>query len=162
MPAFASQINGDEAHIHVSIDATAHVFAPRNGMELMGTVSKVAATHLSILAYGVFNATVTREGIDKCFAFDDASEEWQQPNGEFISVGKLVTFRVMKIQHAEVASSAEDGLREMLVFSCCLPQFARASCRWRHRFCELTVRRKGKVRSLPKIHRPQALGLMPR
>ena len=70
-------------------------------MILSGKVSEVASTHVSVLVYGIFNATVPRDGINSSYSFTNG--EWINANGETISVGNDVKFKVLRQQHAEVS-----------------------------------------------------------
>jgi hypothetical protein len=102
------QINVDEPHIHVRVTATAMVFGPRNGMVLRGKVTEACATHLSVLAYGVFNATLPRPKSSSNSSGSVASA-W-----EAVEVGSVVRFNVLRMQHAEGLLAIEGALEKVL------------------------------------------------
>lgn len=106
IPSESGQINGDEPQVHIRVTATAHLFAPRNGMELVATVSKISATHISALAYGVFNATISRESL-KGYKYE--SEQWVS-SSRSISNGDVIKFRLDRMQHAEGILSMDGSL----------------------------------------------------
>lgn len=79
------------------------MFAPRAGMILEGIVSKVSSSHLSLLSYGVFNASISASnGVnDDSFTFEDTL--WcGGNNNENITVGTSVKFIVLHVQNSDV------------------------------------------------------------
>mmetsp|Transcript_46608 Transcript_46608/g.105329 ORF Transcript_46608/g.105329 Transcript_46608/m.105329 type:complete len:223 (-) Transcript_46608:29-697(-) len=90
----SGQINIDEPHIHVRATATAHLFAPRKGMTLPGRVTEVAATHVSVLCYGVFNATIPLKGAPDVTA----------------GIGDSIMIRVLQMQHGDGLLHLEGSL----------------------------------------------------
>jgi len=103
------QINVDEPHVHVRVTATALVFGPRNGMVLQGKVSEACATHLSVLAYGVFNATLPCPKSNDSSSGSSIASAW-----EAADAGSVVRFRVLRMQHAEGLLSIEGHLEKVL------------------------------------------------
>ena len=71
----------DEPHITVNVMATAQVFSPATGMELVGRATKVASTHVSLLVYGIFNATINAADMGADYRFDEAASEWVDTRG---------------------------------------------------------------------------------
>jgi DNA-directed RNA polymerase subunit E'/Rpb7 len=82
-----------------------HVFSPQNGMVLEATVAEISSTHLSLLAYGVFNATISATSInDDSFTFEDS--QWcGGTDNQTIVVGTQVKFQVRHVQHSDVSNS---------------------------------------------------------
>ena len=77
-------------------------------MVLVGTVAKAAATHLSVLAYGVFNATLTKPR--RSSSSGGSGDAWTAANGSEVEVGSAVTFRVSSMQHGEGLLSMDGHL----------------------------------------------------
>jgi hypothetical protein len=116
----------DEPHIHVRATARAHVFAPRNGMVLRGTVTEACATHLAVLAYGVFNATLPHpktssassaalsSGPGRNSGHHGGSSGGAAGAWEAVAAGSAVRFRVRRMQHAEGLLAMEGALLDVL------------------------------------------------
>lgn len=53
-------IYDDQGYIHLNIEADFVIFRPKIGQKLLGTVNKVAPSHLGCLVHGCFNASIPK------------------------------------------------------------------------------------------------------
>ncbi|XP_069769931.1 LOW QUALITY PROTEIN: DNA-directed RNA polymerase I subunit RPA43 [Narcine bancroftii] len=53
-------IYDDQGYIHLNIEADFVIFRPKIGQKLIGTVNKVAPSHLGCLVHGCFNASIPK------------------------------------------------------------------------------------------------------
>ncbi|XP_074051544.1 DNA-directed RNA polymerase I subunit RPA43 [Macrotis lagotis] len=80
-------IHDDQGHVHVRIEADFVVFCPERGQRLLGTVNKVAPSHLGCLVHGCFNASVPKPE-------HMPPEQWQ---GLGVRVGDQLEFEVARL-----------------------------------------------------------------
>ena len=98
----SGQLNNDEPHVHVRATATARVFTPQLGQVLLGTISEVSATHLSLLAYENFNATIRIDKTRFALATDGSGWTNKADSGASpLEAGSTVEFMVTGMHHAE-------------------------------------------------------------
>ncbi|XP_036617938.1 DNA-directed RNA polymerase I subunit RPA43 [Trichosurus vulpecula] len=53
-------IYDDQGHVHLDVEADFVLFCPEKGQKLVGTVNKVAPSHLGCLVHGCFNASIPK------------------------------------------------------------------------------------------------------
>ena len=101
--------------VYVDVRCTASVFRPRKGMVLNGTVNRVSNSHVGIVVYDLFNASVAaQELIGDAYAFDEAAEAWTTGAGQSVAEGDRVSFVVRDVSHVDQFFSIEGGSLETL------------------------------------------------
>uniref|UniRef100_A0A7S2ARY2 RPA43 OB domain-containing protein n=1 Tax=Octactis speculum TaxID=3111310 RepID=A0A7S2ARY2_9STRA len=101
------QLVCDEPHIHVDVGTTAYVFAPSLTTELIARTTKVSATHISLLAYGIFNVTIAAADVGSAHVISEDGADWicrherDSDGAQDIRSGTHVRLRVKKTHHAE-------------------------------------------------------------
>lgn len=87
-------------HIHYYITVDVLVFEPTIGQKLTGVVNYSSnPSHLSILVYGFFNASVKADSLrESGFLFDSDLNEWtKNDTGATVQIDDTLTFKVEKI-----------------------------------------------------------------
>ncbi|XP_007505471.2 DNA-directed RNA polymerase I subunit RPA43 [Monodelphis domestica] len=80
-------IYDDQGHVHLNVEADFVVFCPERGQRLLGTVNKVAPSHLGCLVHGCFNASIPKPE-------HMPAEQWQ---GLHFHVGDELEFEVSRL-----------------------------------------------------------------
>ncbi|XP_044533248.1 DNA-directed RNA polymerase I subunit RPA43 [Gracilinanus agilis] len=80
-------IYDDQGHVHLNVEADFVVFCPERGQRLLGTVNKVAPSHLGCLVHGCFNASIPKPE-------HMPAEQWQ---GLHFQVGDELEFEVSRL-----------------------------------------------------------------
>uniref|UniRef100_A0A4X2K649 DNA-directed RNA polymerase subunit n=1 Tax=Vombatus ursinus TaxID=29139 RepID=A0A4X2K649_VOMUR len=112
-------IYDDQGHVHLDIEADFVLFCPEKGQKLVGTVNKVAPSHLGCLVHGCFNASIPKPE-------HMPMEQWQSLHfhvgdelefevsrldsdaaGVFCIRGKLSVSRWVHLHEAEPGAGAE-------------------------------------------------------
>lgn len=114
-----AKIFGESPWLHIVFHADIVVFQPIVGQRLFGRVSKASGTHISLLIYGMFNATISADNMGQNFRFDKTHTRWcvsssssctthvivfhfdREKNGTTIQEGSLVEFSVMSCHHSQ-------------------------------------------------------------
>jgi len=105
------KIIGTEPQIHFDLITTARVFRPTPGLRLVGEVKKVSATHISLLVYGLFNASIVAGAMGARFRFDKATSTWKdQQDGKEIGIDAALTFAVVRVHQADPLISIDGEL----------------------------------------------------
>jgi len=87
-------------HIHYYITSDILVFEPTVGQQLTGVVNYSSnPSHLSILVYGFFNASVKADSLrESGFSFDSDLNEWtKNDTGATVQIDDTLIFKVEKI-----------------------------------------------------------------
>jgi DNA-directed RNA polymerase I subunit RPA43 len=71
-----ARILGEYHWLHVDVDTVMLVFKPRVGMVLKGTINQCSDSHISMLVYGMFNASISGDDMKKHFKFNKAENKW--------------------------------------------------------------------------------------
>ncbi|XP_051872360.1 DNA-directed RNA polymerase I subunit RPA43 isoform X2 [Pristis pectinata] len=79
-------IYDDQGYIHLNIEADFVIFRPKIGQKLMGTVNKVAPSHIGCLVHGCFNASIPKP--------HHANGIWP---GFAVTVGDILEFEVVQL-----------------------------------------------------------------
>ncbi|XP_043824728.1 DNA-directed RNA polymerase I subunit RPA43 [Dromiciops gliroides] len=80
-------IYDDQGHIHLNVEADFVIFCPERGQKLLGTVNKVAPSHLGCLVHGCFNASIPKPE-------HMPMEQWQNLH---FNVGDELEFEVSRL-----------------------------------------------------------------
>ncbi|GKZ01102.1 hypothetical protein MPSEU_001061800 [Mayamaea pseudoterrestris] len=97
-------------HIHYSVACDAVVFAPKQGQRLTGVVRESFHSHLSLVVYNYFNASVSADALrEQGFTFDLEDEQWKTDDDESLalSVDDRIRFKVLKVHESAGIISIE-------------------------------------------------------
>jgi len=95
-----SRIIGEQPFLHQNITTNVVIFKPVVGEFITGTVKSISSTVISLLVYGMFNASISCSQIAKNYTYNENSNSWESPDGD-MSEGDVVTFKVLKYEHAD-------------------------------------------------------------
>jgi DNA-directed RNA polymerase subunit E'/Rpb7 len=103
------RIVDEKPHVHFSLTAKSVVFRPLPGSMLVGTVTKVASSHVGMLVYGIFNASIYARDLESAaeLAYDEGGGVWRGPGLGVITVGATVRFKVRRLYQAQGLISIE-------------------------------------------------------
>ena len=73
----------EDQWIHVDIVTSLLLFKPLAGKTIHGYINQISDSHISLLLYGMFNASISAEEIGKKFKFNHATQSWESPDGDF-------------------------------------------------------------------------------
>jgi DNA-directed RNA polymerase subunit E'/Rpb7 len=93
------RIMAEQPWIHVSVYTKLIIFKPVIGRILNAKVTQVSDNHVSMLIYGMFNASVSGAEMCRKYVFKNISKAWESPQGD-ISEGDIVQFRIGGFQEA--------------------------------------------------------------
>ena len=91
---------GAQPWIHVDIKTTMVIFRPIRGLPLRGMVSQVSDSHVSLLIYGMFNASLSAHELSKEYTFNYENNIWESYERGDIHVNDNLDLVVQSFQHA--------------------------------------------------------------
>jgi hypothetical protein len=107
------QILNEMPHIHYRVTCTAVIFFPNLKSNLVGAVNEVFPSHVGLLVYELFNASVSAEALRLAgYTFDKEMNEWSQSaegdGGDcIVAKGDKMSFRVEKLHESNGLISLE-------------------------------------------------------
>lgn len=85
--------------IYIVIEADLIVFRPQEGDELEGVIKAVADDYVSVMIYGVFNASIPKvELIKQAYLFNPLHQKWQHLQHEDMEVDQPIRIRCEQLQ----------------------------------------------------------------
>lgn len=93
------RIMDEQPWIHVDIVTTVLLFKPSAGKTIYGKICQTSDSHVALLVYGIFNASIASEELGSKYAFNQASQTWESSEGDLI-VGELVQCRILNLNFA--------------------------------------------------------------
>lgn len=93
------RIMAEQPWLHVSVCTKLLIFKPIVGRVLNAKVTQVSDNHVSMLTYGMFNASVSGAEMCKKYVYKNSSKAWESIQGD-ISEGDSVQFRIGSFQQA--------------------------------------------------------------
>ena len=95
-----ARILAEQYWLHVDVTTTFLVFKPTIGSTLCGQINKVSDSHVSLLIFGMFNASISSDELVKKYTFNFVLDGWESIQGqEGLLVGDLVDCVVLGLQH---------------------------------------------------------------
>ena len=100
-------------HIHYLVTCTALVFYPSLKTNLVGAVNEVFPSHVGLLVYELFNASVSAEALRLAgYTFDKEGNQWSQSEEEeggnrVVAKGDKMSFCVQKLHECNGLISLE-------------------------------------------------------
>lgn len=104
-PEKAGRIITSIPAVFASVRFMATVFRPLRGAKLQGEVTEVSATHIGLLVFGVFSASVAADRLPPGYAYDGTQGgEWRAEDEGAglpeLTMGSKVAFRVEGVHEA--------------------------------------------------------------
>ena len=75
------------------------VFKPSVGLVLRGRINQLLDSHISLLVFGLFNASILGDDMCKQYAFNESASSWESPQGDLLE-GDVVDCKIVSFQHA--------------------------------------------------------------
>lgn len=72
----SGRILGELPWIHVDVITNMIIFVPSVGIKVRGKISKVSPTHISLLVFSLFNASLCAETLQTKFYYSHNSSSW--------------------------------------------------------------------------------------
>ena len=94
------RIIGAEPWVHVDLRATMVVFRPIRGLRLMGMVSQVSDSHVSLLVYGMFNASLSAQDLSKHYTYNYEYVTWESNELGEIQINDHLDITIQSFQQA--------------------------------------------------------------
>ena len=95
-----SRIIGEQPYLHQNINTTVVMFKPIVGELITGTIKSISSNLISLLVYGMFNASISSSQIAKSYAYNESSNSWESPDGD-MSEGDVITFKILRYEHLD-------------------------------------------------------------
>ena len=93
------RIYGERPWIHIDATTKLLIFQPRIGLIMKGRINTVADSHISLLVYGMFNASISGDIMRKKYVYNITTKSWEG-EGDLVE-GDIISFKVGSIQHSE-------------------------------------------------------------
>lgn len=94
------RILGAEPWVHVDLRATMVVFRPIRGLQLRGMVSQASDSHVSLLVYGMFNASLSAQDLSKYYTYNYDYMTWESSELGEIQVNDYLDITIQSFQQA--------------------------------------------------------------
>lgn len=101
------KVMADQPWIHVDVNAKIMQFNPVPGRIVQGKVKTVSDSHVSILAYGMFNASIAGEKLSESYKYNEDSNVWEPLKKSLsksdrgpIEEGSVIDFTAVNCQYS--------------------------------------------------------------
>jgi DNA-directed RNA polymerase I subunit RPA43 len=91
---------GAQPWVHVDLRATVVIFRPIRGLQLKGMVNQVSDSHVSLLVYGMFNASLSARDLANHYTFDQENSTWESNEKGDIQVNDYIDITIHSFQQA--------------------------------------------------------------
>jgi DNA-directed RNA polymerase subunit E'/Rpb7 len=78
----SGRVIAEQPWIHVDLVTSLLLFKPMPGRIIHGVINQISDGHISLLVYGMFNASIAAEEIGKKFKFNYGNQSWESPDGD--------------------------------------------------------------------------------
>lgn len=96
----SGRIISDSYWIHVDVMTSIVTFRPNVGTRLTGKITKLTDSHVSLLIYGMFNASISGEEMKCKYTYNYGASSWQSEEGDLLD-GDTIEFEVVSLLHAK-------------------------------------------------------------
>lgn len=108
------RIYAEMPHIHFAISAQAQVFRPLPNTILRGAVTSVSSSHVGMLVYGIFNASLSSPELVRVgYSYSQLLNQWErkaEAMEDVIAMGTVITFAVSKLHQAQGLISIDGAM----------------------------------------------------
>lgn len=96
------RILDEQPWIHADVRTTMIVFQPCVGLSVRGRINKVSASYVSLLIYGMFNASISDTQLhSKSYSYREETQQWiNESTGSEYGEGDHVECIIDSFQHA--------------------------------------------------------------
>ena len=88
------RILDEQPWIHVDITTSVLLFKPAAGNTIHGKVNQISDSHVSLLVYGIFNASITSEELGSKYKYSHTRQAWESDTGD-LQVDDLAACRIL-------------------------------------------------------------------
>ena len=93
------KIIAEQPWIHIDVVTTLLLFKPLKGKIIQGLITQVSDSHISLILYGTFNASIASEEIGDKFSFNYSTQSWESPEGD-LALGDVVSCKIINYNFA--------------------------------------------------------------
>lgn len=93
------RIMAEQPHIHIDITTTVLLFKPAADKIIYGKINQTSDSHISLLVYGIFNASIASDQLGKGYKFNHSTQEWESAEGN-LSLGSFVQCTIINFNVA--------------------------------------------------------------
>ena len=108
------RVMAEQPWIHVDVKARILQFNPVPGRTVHGKVKTVSDSHVSILAYGMFNASIAGDKLMEKFKYDETTNAWEplSKSSKSVSIeeGSVLDFTAINCQYSNGVFFLEGNL----------------------------------------------------
>lgn len=90
----SGKVIAEQPWIHVDLVTSLLLFRPMAGKTIHGTIDHVSDSHISLLLYGMFNASIAADQIGKKFKFNHTTQSWESPEGD-MAQGDYIAAKIL-------------------------------------------------------------------
>ena len=95
----SGRVMAEEQWIHVDLVTSLLLFKPLAGRTIHGYINQISDSHISLLLYGMFNASIAADELGKKFKFNHSTQSWESPDGN-LSHGDYMKCRIINFHFA--------------------------------------------------------------
>jgi DNA-directed RNA polymerase I subunit RPA43 len=95
------RILAEQPFVHVDLRATVTMFRPVRGLRIRGRINKVSDSHISLLVYGMFNASLSAgELVSNSYEYNYETIAWESAEWGDLIEGESMEVEIASFQHA--------------------------------------------------------------
>lgn len=93
------KVIAEQPWIHVDIVTSVLLFKPLRGKVIHGHINQISDSHVSLLLYGMFNASIAAEEVGQNFEFNPSTQSWESEGGD-LSLGDYIKCTILNFHFA--------------------------------------------------------------
>ena len=93
------KIIAEQPWIHVEVLTTLVLFKPLKDQIIQGLITQVSDSHISLILYGTFNASIASAELSNKFTFNYSSQSWESSEGD-LALGDYVSCKIINYNFA--------------------------------------------------------------
>lgn len=103
-------IVNDNPFLHIHVEAKILVFHPNIGKNIKGVINRISSTHIGLIVYGLFNASIPIHQLEICYSWDESLNSWKLKSNintsressekklKVLTIGATLKFRVLNVK----------------------------------------------------------------
>lgn len=100
-----ANIINDNPFLHIKVKAKILLFRPNIGQSIEGIINRISSTHVGLIVYGLFNASIPIHQLETCYSWDEFINSWkpkldkstshEELKHKALTIGSTLKFRVL-------------------------------------------------------------------